>query len=192
MQFPLTDTRFIEDTLNRFYPIGSVYLSVVATNPADLLGIGTWAEIGAGCALVGVDPADTDFDAAEKTSGAKTATPAGTVSQPTFSGTPITQVINHTHPVNLTDPGHSHVQGVNSATTGGLSGYTPDTSTNTRVNSGYSTSPATTGITAASDNPAGGVASITPAGTVSQPTFAGQAHSIVQKSIAVHVWKRTA
>jgi hypothetical protein len=70
-----------------------------------------------------------------------------------------TAPINHTHGVTVTDPGHVHVQGVNSATTGGLSGYTPDTSSNTRVNSGYSTSSATTGVTAATANPAGGVAS---------------------------------
>jgi hypothetical protein len=101
-------------------------------------------------------------------------TPQGTVSQPTLSINPITEVINHTHPVSVTDPGHSHVQGVNSATTGGLSGYTPDTSSNTRVNSGYSTSSATTGITAAAQAPAGGVSSITPTGTVSQPAFTGQ------------------
>jgi hypothetical protein len=107
------------------------------------------------------------------TGGSPTHTPAGTVSAPTFTGTPFTDVINHTHVVTITDPGHAHVQGVNSATTGGLSGYTPDTSSNTRVNSGYSTSSSTTGISATTANPAGGVNSITPAGTVSAPTFTG-------------------
>ena len=53
---------------------------------------------------------------------------------------------DHTH--NYTQvPNHVHVQTVNSATTGGLSGYTPDTSSNTGVASGYST-----------QNPTGGVA----------------------------------
>jgi microcystin-dependent protein len=69
-------------------------------------------------------------------------------------------VVTHTHTVAVTDPGHVHVQGVNSASTGGLSGYTADTSTNTRVNSGYSTSSATTGVTAAADAPAGAVAAL--------------------------------
>lgn len=71
----------------------------------------------------------------------------------------ITQTLNHTHTANVNDPGHTHVQGVNSVATGGLSGYTADTSTNTRVNSGYSTSSGATGITVTTNNPAGGVAS---------------------------------
>lgn len=82
-----------------------------------------------------------------------------------------TDVPNHTHPVSVTDPGHAHIQGVNSATTGGLSGYTPDTSTNTRVNSGYATSSATTGITAATSNPAGGVAQGTTQAAASEPPY---------------------
>lgn len=110
-----------------------------------------------------------------------TVTPAGTISWPagvpTFAGTPFSSVINHTHTVMITDPGHTHVQTVNSATTGPNSGYGVDTSTNNGVNSGYSTASATTGITASTANPAGGVSSITPAGTVAWPagvpTFAG-------------------
>jgi hypothetical protein len=70
--------------------------------------------------------------------------PAG---MPTFAGTPSTCVVNHVH-----------VQNVNSATTGGLSGYTPDTSTNTSTASGYSTA-----------NPTGGAASCTPAGSIAWP-----------------------
>jgi hypothetical protein len=35
------------------YPVGSVYTSVVATNPATLLGVGTWAAFGAGRVLLG-------------------------------------------------------------------------------------------------------------------------------------------
>lgn len=173
------------------YPVGSVYLGVLPTNPGTLLGCGTWTQIAQGRALVGQDSGDTQFDVAEETSGAKTVASAGSVSQPTFTGTPFSDVINHTHTVDVTDPGHTHVQGVNSASTGGTSGYTADTSTNTRVNSGYSTSSGTTGITAATQNPAGGAASITPAGTVSTPTFTGSATSVVQPSFVIYVWKRT-
>jgi microcystin-dependent protein len=52
----------------------------------------------------------------------------------------------HTHTYTQV-PNHVHVQSVNSAATGGLSGYTADTSTNNGVASGYST-----------QNPTGGVA----------------------------------
>jgi hypothetical protein len=62
--------------------------------------------------------------------------------------------LTHTHTDHATHthtytqiPNHVHVQSVNSAATGGLSGYTADTSTNTGVASGYST-----------QNPTGGVA----------------------------------
>jgi len=55
------------------YPVGAVYISVVATSPATLFG-GTWAVFGAGRALVSLDSTDTDFDTAEEERGAKTHT----------------------------------------------------------------------------------------------------------------------
>ena len=54
------------------YPVGSIFTSVVATNPATLLGVGTWAAFGAGKVMVGIDASDTDFDTVEETGGAKT------------------------------------------------------------------------------------------------------------------------
>jgi hypothetical protein len=141
--------------LEQAWPVGSVYVSVSSVNPAAVFGFGTWVAFGAGRCLVGVDAGDTDFDAAEKTSGAKTVTLTEA------------QMPAHTHVQNA----HSHVQTVNSATTGGTSGYTPDTSTNTGVNSGYSTAQAT---------------------ATNQNTGGGQPHNNVQPSISVHFWKRTA
>ena len=54
------------------YPVGSIYTSIVSTNPATLLGVGTWAAFGAGKVMVGIDSGDTDYDTAEETGGAKT------------------------------------------------------------------------------------------------------------------------
>ena len=54
------------------YPVGSIYTSVVSTNPATLLGVGTWVAFGAGKVMVGIDSSDTDFDTVEETGGAKT------------------------------------------------------------------------------------------------------------------------
>ncbi|MFA6142514.1 MAG: hypothetical protein WC738_04375 [Candidatus Omnitrophota bacterium] len=57
------------------YPVGSIYFNAAgSTNPATLLGFGTWAAFGAGKTLVGIDPTDTDFDTVEETGGEKTHT----------------------------------------------------------------------------------------------------------------------
>ena len=53
------------------YPVGSIYMSVNPTNPANLFG-GTWATWGAGRVPVGVSTADSDFNSVEKTGGEKT------------------------------------------------------------------------------------------------------------------------
>lgn len=54
------------------FPVGSVFIAVVSTNPATLLGYGTWSAFGAGKVLVGLDSGDTDFDVVEETGGEKT------------------------------------------------------------------------------------------------------------------------
>ena len=53
-----------------FFPIGSVYISVVNTNPSTWFG-GTWDQFGQGRTLVGVNTSDTDFNAVEKIGGEK-------------------------------------------------------------------------------------------------------------------------
>lgn len=53
------------------YPVGSIYLSVVSTNPSTTLGFGTWAAFGPGRTLVCVDAGQTEFDTVEETGGAK-------------------------------------------------------------------------------------------------------------------------
>jgi hypothetical protein len=54
------------------YPVGSIYVSTLATNPATLLGFGTWAVFGAGRTPVGIDSGDVDYDTLEETGGSKT------------------------------------------------------------------------------------------------------------------------
>ena len=69
-------------TVNGFaYPVGSVYTAIVATNPATLLGVGTWTAFGAGKVLVGIDSGDTSFDTVEETGGSKTDSHALTTSE---------------------------------------------------------------------------------------------------------------
>lgn len=56
------------------YPVGSIYTSISSTNPATLLGVGTWVAFGAGRTLVGFDSTQTEFDTVEETGGSKTHT----------------------------------------------------------------------------------------------------------------------
>lgn len=61
--------------LAQIYPVGSIYTNAaVSTNPATLLGFGTWTAFGSGRVLVGVDAAQTEFDTLGETGGAKTHT----------------------------------------------------------------------------------------------------------------------
>lgn len=71
----LATTAFVTAALQAVYPVGSVYINAaVSTNPATLLGFGTWAEFGAGRVMVGLNASDTLFDTLEETGGSKDAT----------------------------------------------------------------------------------------------------------------------
>jgi hypothetical protein len=73
-QIPLTNIP-VTSILQSMFPIGSIYTNAnVSTNPATLLGFGTWTAFGAGRVLVGLNGSDTDFDVAEETGGTKTHT----------------------------------------------------------------------------------------------------------------------
>lgn len=81
-------------TLQAVYPIGSIYINAgVTTNPATLLGFGTWTAFGAGRVMVGLNGSDALFDALEETGGSKDAI-----------------VVSHTHTATttVTNPSHSH------------------------------------------------------------------------------------
>jgi len=76
------------------YPVGSVYINGSSTtNPATLLGFGTWVAIGAGRVLVGQDTGDASFNSMGETGGSKNAI-----------------VVSHTHSAtsSVSDPGHNH------------------------------------------------------------------------------------
>ncbi len=78
--------------LRLMWPIGSIYTSVISTNPSELFGFGTWTAFGSGRCLVGVDAGQTEFDTVEETGGAKTHTLT------------TAQIPSHTH----TQDAHTH------------------------------------------------------------------------------------
>lgn len=69
--FKLKTPGGIKSFLDAVYPVGSIYMSVKATNPGTLFG-GTWVAIAQGRCLVGVNTSDNDFKTPEKTGGEKT------------------------------------------------------------------------------------------------------------------------
>lgn len=71
----LATTAFVTAGLQALFPVGSIYINAgVTTNPATLLGFGTWTAFGAGRVMVGLTGADPLFDALEETGGSKDAT----------------------------------------------------------------------------------------------------------------------
>ena len=74
-QVSFTTLTGVTATIANAYPVGSLYMNASnSTNPATLLGFGTWSAFGAGRVLIGIDSSDTDFDTAEETGGSKTHT----------------------------------------------------------------------------------------------------------------------
>lgn len=63
-------TAFVQAAIRALYPVGSLYFnSSNSTNPATLLGFGTWTAFAAGRVLVGLDGSNAAFDTAEETGG---------------------------------------------------------------------------------------------------------------------------
>ena len=69
-----TKTNNTQTNLNNYwktiYPVGSIYMSVSATNPGSIIG-GTWVLWGSGRVPVCVNGNDSDFNTVEKTGGEK-------------------------------------------------------------------------------------------------------------------------
>ena len=95
-------TTSLTAAIQALYPVGTIYTNASnSTNPATLLGFGTWVAFGAGRVPVGFDSGNTLFDAAEETGGSYDAVN-----------------VSHTHTTTVTDPGHTHTYNYTSNITG--------------------------------------------------------------------------
>ena len=114
----LATTAFVQAALSALYPVGSIYMnSSVTTNPATLLGFGTWTAFGAGRVPVGYNASNALFDALEETGGNADAI-----------------TVSHTHTATSTDSGHTHtfINGTQTSSGGsGSGGVFADGSTKT-------------------------------------------------------------
>lgn len=149
------------------YPVGSIYINAgVTTNPATLLGFGTWTAFGAGRVLVGLNAGDSAFDTLQETGGSKDAV-----------------VVSHSHTAtsSVTDPGHSHVPSSNGNTTGfatdGFVYNVARASLDGGPNTSMRTSTESTGITVS---------------TTTTATGSSATNANLQPYITVAMWLRTA
>lgn len=92
-----------------YYPVGSIYLSVVNTNPSTWFG-GTWELIAKGRTLVGVDTNDADFNTVQKTGGSKSkelraliGATHSTTSRIGYAAAPRVNGFNYTYSINGND-----------------------------------------------------------------------------------------
>jgi hypothetical protein len=160
----IATTAFVQAAIALLYPVGSIYTNATnSTNPATLLGFGTWTAFGAGRVMVGFDSGNALFDTAEETGGSADA---------------ITVSHTHTATSTVTDPGHLHNLILR---TMGASPITPSNFAMGDINPGnngsQNTQTNTTGITVATT-----VASAGSSGT----------NANYQPYITVYIWKRTA
>jgi hypothetical protein len=169
----LATTAFATVAIQAIYPVGSIYINAaVATNPATLLGFGTWTAFAAGRVLVGLNGANAAFDTVEETGG---------------SADDI--VVSHTHTYSSTTSGqsnsHNHTFGGDDqiATQGGytvVSNFAYD-ATSTASSGGVNmlTTNASTDHTH------------TVSGTTASAGASGT-NANLQPYIVVYMWKRTA
>jgi hypothetical protein len=164
----LATTAFVQAALQALYPVGSIYTNATnSTNPATLLGFGTWTAFAAGRVMVGHNASDPLFDTAEETGGSKDAI-----------------VVSHTHTATstVTDPGHFHITGIAAESYNyqyGDSGTTNVRTNNSAGSTGYlaHTQTKTTGVTVATTN---------------STTGSSGTNANLPPYITVYMWKRTA
>jgi hypothetical protein len=143
----LATTAFVTSAIAAAYPIGSIYINASSSsNPATLLGFGTWEAFGAGRVLIGFNSSDALFDTLEETGGSKDAV-----------------VVSHTH--TLTDPGHAHSL-IGTALNISPSGNYAASSVNEIPYNTTNTNTASTGITIANTGVSGTNANLPPYITV--------------------------
>lgn len=151
------------DTMKKIYPVGSIYMSTVSTNPATLLGFGTWEAMPAGRVLL----------AQGKSSWGTTYNAGSTGGEATHQLT-VGELPSHTHSASTNVTGeHTH----NYTTYQYLNWHGSKEASSDWMNT-------STGLTSKAGNHSHTV-------TINN-TGSSNAHNNLQPYISVYIWKRTA
>jgi microcystin-dependent protein len=164
----IATTAFVNAAIVAAYPVGSIYMSTVATNPNTLFGFGTWVTYGSGRVLISQD---------------------GTYTAGSTGGSATTTLIeanlpSHTHSATFTGTAlgtHQHYVGSNDSTAG-FGGDAGNREFVQNYNAGNGPATYTDPLSAG-----------TPSGSVSVGnTGSGTSFSNLPPYIAVYMWNRTA
>ena len=156
----------VDAMLARVYPVGCIYTSTVATNPATVFGFGTWAAFGAGKVLVGLDAGQTEFDTVEETGGEKTHALIDS------------EMPAHTHAVRTKTTGAGSILGMFSSALLIVTSGNKNVATFSKISGTLS--------------PIWARGGGTDGGTYGDTESNGVAHNNLQPYIVVYFWKRTA
>ena len=153
------------DTLKKVYPVGSIYMSTVSTNPATLFGFGTWEAMPAGRVLLaqGKSSWGTTYNAGSTGGEATHKLTVGEL-----------PAHNHTAPTNTTG-NHTHQFQL----------YGPNGNTNMNFPSDFDTNHARNKGTTLSAGNHSHTININNTGS-------SQSHNNMQPYLTVYMWKRTA
>jgi microcystin-dependent protein len=162
----IATTAFVNAAIVAAYPVGSIYMSTVSTNPNTLFGFGTWVTYGSGRVLISQD---------------------GTYTAGSTGGSATTTLIeanlpSHSHSASssssVSDPGHRHqIGGRDSTANEGGDPNSEFVRDYPSVQNPYS-STVTTGISVSTSTSIGN-------------TGSGTAFSNLPPYIAVYMWNRT-
>ncbi|MBD9297013.1 MAG: hypothetical protein EGS06_08460 [Megamonas funiformis] len=154
------------DTMKKIYPVGSIYMSTVSTNPATLFGFGTWEAMPAGRVLLAQGKSDwgTTYEAGSTGGEATHKLTVGEIPSHNHTGS-INTAGEHTHSLTL-----KALWGDGNGSGNGWAGDTRDGGSRTNT---FST-----------------VGNHTHTVTINS-TGSGQPHNNLQPYISVYMWKRT-
>jgi len=163
----IATTAFVTSGLQSAYPVGSIYMSTVATSPATLFGFGTWVTFGTGRMLISQD--GSTYTAGATGGSATTTLAEANLPSHTHSATSVS---------NTSDPGHSHNSSIGSGFISNGGSESLAGGPNLPFGRPSTTASAVTGLSVSTSTTIGN-------------TGSGTAFNTISPYIAVYMWNRT-